>query len=100
MRDWAGNAPCCWRTNRLLVARRTVEEACVPVIKFEYTAKLQLLACAAGEIHVVDPVLAQEAHNWLLHENRVQATFYYHSRKILQQFPGCLACKPEPAIRN
>lgn len=74
----------------LLVACRTVEEACVLAIQFEHTAKLQLLAGAAGEIQAVDPVLAREAHDWLLHENRVRATFYYHARKILQQFPGVL----------
>ncbi len=74
----------------LLVACRTVEEACILAIQFEHAAKLQLLASAAGEIQAVDPVLAQEAHDWLLLENRVQAMFYYHARKILQQFPGCL----------
>lgn len=74
----------------LLVACRTVEEACVLAIQFEHAAKLQLLASASGEIQAVDPVLAQEAHDWLLHEIRVQATFYYHARKVLQQFPGCL----------
>jgi L-fuculose-phosphate aldolase len=74
----------------LLVACGTVEEACILAIQFEYTAKLQLLASSIGEIQLVDPLLAQEAHDWLLHQNRVQATFYYHARKILQQFPGCL----------
>jgi L-fuculose-phosphate aldolase len=74
----------------LLVACHTVEEACVLAIQFEHAAKLQLLASSAGEIQAVDPVLAQEAHDWLLHENRVQATFYYHARKILQRFPECL----------
>lgn len=84
----------------LLVACRTVEEACVLAIQFEHAAKLQLLAAAAGEMQTLDPVLAQEAHNWLLHENRVQATFYYHARKILQQLPGCLVRQLEPTIRN
>ena len=84
----------------LLVACHTVEEACVLALQFEHTAKLQLLAMAAGEIQKLDPVLAQEAHAWLLHENRVQATFHYQARKILQQFPECLVRQPEPAMRN
>lgn len=74
----------------LLVACRTMEEACVLAIQFEHAAKLQLLASASGEIQAIEPVLAQEAHDWLLLENRVQAMFYYHARKILQLFPECL----------
>jgi L-fuculose-phosphate aldolase len=84
----------------LLVACHTVEEACVLAIQFEYAAKLQLLASAAGEIQAVDPTLAREAHDWLLHENRVQATFYYHARRILQQFPGCLVRQLVPEMPN
>lgn len=84
----------------LLVACRTVEEACVLAIQFEHAARLQLLAMATGEIQALDPVLAQEAHDWLLQENRVQATFHYHARKILQQFPGCLVRQPDSPMRN
>ena len=74
----------------LLVACRSVEEACVVAIQCERAATLQLLASPAGEIKKIDPILGQEAHDWLLEEKRVQATFYYFARKILQQFPDCL----------
>ncbi len=74
----------------LLVACRSVEEACVVALQCERAARLQLLATAVGEIQRIDPQLGREAHDWLLEESRLQATFYYHVRKILQQFPGCL----------
>ena len=79
----------------LLVACRSVEEACVVAIQFERAATLQLLAAASGEIQKIDPVLGREAHDWLLQEKRVQATFYYYARKILQQYPGCMVPQPE-----
>lgn len=84
----------------LLVACRSVEEAGVLAIQFEHAAKLQLLATAAGAIQPIDPTLAREAHDWLLDENRVKATFFYHARKILQQFPGCLVRQFDPDMRN
>lgn len=74
----------------LLVASRSVEEACIVALQAERAARLQLLAAAAGEIREIDPQLGQEAHDWLLEESRVQATFHYHARRILQQHPGCL----------
>lgn len=74
----------------LLVACRSVEEACVVAIQCERAAILQLLASPVGEIMKIDPTLGREAHDWLLEEKRIQATFYYFARKILQQFPNCL----------
>ena len=74
----------------LLVACHSVEEACIIAIQCERAATLQLLATAAGEIQKIEPTLGREAHDWLLLEKRVQATFYYYARKILKQFPGCL----------
>ncbi len=74
----------------LVVACQSIEESCVLAIQFEHAARLQLLAAAAGEIQTIDPALAREAHDWLLNENRVQATFYYHARIILRQFEGCI----------
>lgn len=76
----------------LLVACRSVEEACIVAIQCERAAALQLLATASGEIKKIDPLLGQEAHDWLLQEKRVQATFYYYARKILRQNPDCLVC--------
>lgn len=74
----------------LLVVSSSVEEACVLALQFEHTARLQLLAMSSGHISELIPALAMEAHDWLLNENRIQATFYYHARKILAQYPACL----------
>ena len=79
----------------LLVACRSVEEACVVAIQFERAATLQLLAAAAGFIQKIDPMLGAEAHEWLLQDKRVQATFYFHARKVLQQHPHCLVALTE-----
>ena len=75
----------------LLVACRSVEEACIVAIQFERAATLQLLASSAGQIEKINPALGREAHDWLLQEKRVQATFYYFARKILKQVPDCLS---------
>lgn len=74
----------------LLVACRSVEEACVVAIQCERAAKMQLLASSAGRIQNIDPALGREAHDWLLQDKRSQATFYYFARNILQESPGCL----------
>lgn len=74
----------------LLVACRSVEEACVVAIQCERAAKMQLLASSAGRIQNIDPALGREAHDWLLQEKRSQATFYYFARNILQESPDCL----------
>ena len=74
----------------LLVACDSIEEACIVAIQCERAATLQLLAAASGEIRKIDPLLGREAHDWLLQEKRVQATFYHYARKILKQSPDCL----------
>lgn len=74
----------------LLVACRSVEEACLVALAAERAARLQLLASAAGEIREFDPALASEAHDWLLNGDRVGATFDYLARKIIRDTPDCL----------
>ncbi len=74
----------------LLVACRNVQEACVVALQSERAARLQLLAMGAGECEQIDPRLGKEAHDWLLQDNRVQATFYYYARKALRQSPSLL----------
>lgn len=69
----------------LVVAARSVEEACVVAVQMERTARLQLLAQAAGEIREVDPALAREAHDWILQPARSAATFAYLSRQLLRR---------------
>ncbi len=75
----------------LVVACRSVEEACIVAIQCERAAKMQLLASPAGKIQKIDPTLGREAHDWILQDKRSQATFYYFARRILQQSPDCLA---------
>ncbi|MFM0069338.1 aldolase [Paraburkholderia aspalathi] len=68
----------------LVVAARSVEEACVLALQIERTARLQLLAQAAGEIRDLDEALAREAHDWLLHPKKSVATFQYYARRVLR----------------
>lgn len=74
----------------LVVACRSMEEACVVAIQCERAARLQLLASAAGDIQAIAPELAREAHDWILQERRSQATFSYYARRVLRQSSDCL----------
>lgn len=74
----------------MLVTGRTVEEACALAVQFERAAAMQLLAMSAGSMQKITHELGLEAREWLLQEKRVQATFYYYARQILQRFPNCL----------
>jgi L-fuculose-phosphate aldolase len=69
----------------LLTAADRPEEACVLAIIFEKTAKLQLMAMAAGEIRPVDPDVARQAHDWELKKKVVDADFQYYARRALQR---------------
>jgi len=68
----------------LIVACRSVEEACTVAVLFERAAQLQLLAESAGTIRDLPPELAREAHGWILQEKRSQAAFYYYARQVLR----------------
>ena len=74
----------------LLVAARTVEEACVLSIAVERAAKMQLLAMAAGQIRPIDPVLGREARDWINRPKRNAATFAYYTRRALPHHSDCL----------
>ncbi|MTJ79635.1 MAG: aldolase [Telmatospirillum sp.] len=78
----------------LLVAARSVEEACVIAVQFEKAARMQLLAEADGEIRPIPPDLGAEAHDWLLHEQKVAATFHYYARRALRDHPDLAATLP------
>jgi L-fuculose-phosphate aldolase len=69
----------------LVVAAHSIEEACVIAIQIERTARMQLLAEAAGDVEAIDPVLAKEAHDWILQPARSRATFAYFARRALRQ---------------
>jgi len=72
----------------LVVAARSVEEACVVAVQLERAAKLQLLAESAGEIRDIDPDLAREAHDWILQPARTNATFAYFVRELMRLHPN------------
>jgi len=67
----------------LVVACKSVEEACAVAAQCERAARLQLLAESAGEIVELDPDLAREAHDWILQDKRSKATFFYFARRVL-----------------
>ena len=69
----------------LVVAGRTVQEACVMAVQMERTARLQIMALSAGTIHEIDPAHAREAHDWILQPARSDAGFSYLARQILKQ---------------
>lgn len=76
----------------LVVAARSVEEACAIAVQMERTAALQLLAESAGQIQDIDPTLGREAHDWILQPKRSAATFAYFVREFLRKVPGDEAC--------
>jgi L-fuculose-phosphate aldolase len=64
-----------------LTAGNSVEEATYLSVYLERAARLQVRAQAFGPLTPVDPVLAKEAHDYLLKRSIVQATFNYWSRQ-------------------
>ena len=74
----------------LLVACSSIEEACLIALAFERAARMQLLASAAGRIQPIEPVLAREAHDWILRVSRSASAFAYYARRTLKQYPDCL----------
>jgi L-fuculose-phosphate aldolase len=74
----------------LLIAARTVEEACVLSIAVERAAKMQLIAMAAGQIRPINPALGREARDWINRPKRNAATFAYYARRSLAQNADCL----------
>lgn len=74
----------------MLVAGKTIEEACVLALLFERAARLQLLAMGAGDIKPIPPALANEAHDWISTEKRNTVTFNYFARRALRQHADCL----------
>lgn len=65
----------------LVVACTSVEEACVVAIQCERAARMQLLALQAWPIRDLEPALAREAHDWILHPRRIEAAFHYFARR-------------------
>jgi L-fuculose-phosphate aldolase len=72
----------------LLVAGRTVEEACVIALAFERAAKMQLAAMAAGAIQPINPALATEARDWINTPKRNSVAFAYYARRTIKAHGG------------
>jgi len=75
----------------MLVAGSTIEEACLLSLQFERTARMQLLAMAAGEIKPIPEHLGREAHDWILRPRRSEIGFEYYARRVLKQHPDTLS---------
>ena len=65
-----------------LAAGESVEQACFLAVFFERSARLQLLAQAAGTIGEIDRALALHARSFLLKPSIVGATFDYWARRL------------------
>lgn len=74
----------------LLVACSSIEEACLLALAFERTARMQLLAAAAGNIRPIRPELGREAHDWILQAQRSASAFAYYARRSLKHHTDCL----------
>lgn len=74
----------------LLIAGRSIEEACVLAMLFERAAKMQLLAMGAGEIRPIPDALGKEAHDWISTPKRHGAAFSYYARRALRAHGDCL----------
>lgn len=70
----------------LLIAAKSIEEACLFAIAFERAAKMQLLAMAAGEVQPIDPELGREAREWVRKPRRISAGFTYYARRAGRSF--------------
>ncbi|RMV68003.1 s II aldolase/adducin domain-containing protein [Pseudomonas caricapapayae] len=75
----------------MLIAGRSVEEACVLALLFERAAKMQLIAMAAGEIRPIPEALGSEAHDWISTPKRHTVTFGYYARRALRTHGDCLS---------
>ncbi|MEK9673533.1 MAG: aldolase [Rhodospirillaceae bacterium] len=73
-----------------LAASATVEEAAMRSIFIEYAAQLQLMAQAAGKIQPIDPKRGQQAHDYRLKPQPLNASFHYYARKVLRNEAACL----------
>lgn len=70
-----------------LTAGNSVQESTYLSVYLERAARLQVRAQAFGPLTPVDGVLAKEAHDYLLKESIVNATFDYWARQT-HRYPG------------
>jgi acetyl esterase len=75
----------------LIVTGKTLEQAVYLAVLFEQAAQLQLLAQSVGSIRPMAPDRAREAHDFLLKDGIVNATFESWARKVARKYPDTLA---------
>ena len=74
----------------MIVAGRSVEEACVLAVQFERAAQVQLMALGAGGIAAIPPALGLEAREWLRQGKRYGVLFDYYVRRLQRSARGPL----------
>jgi L-fuculose-phosphate aldolase len=75
----------------LLTTGKTLEEAVYLAVLLEHAAQLQLLARSVGKIRPVQAHLAREAHDFLLKDAMIGATFHCWARRTVRQHPDALS---------
>jgi L-fuculose-phosphate aldolase len=78
----------------LLTTGGTLEQAVYRAVLLEQAAQVQLLAQSIGAIRTLAPELAREAHDFLLKDSVVNATFAYWARQIVRKHPETLSAAP------
>jgi L-fuculose-phosphate aldolase len=75
----------------LLTTGKTLEEAVYLAVLLEQAAQLHVLARSAGNIiRAVQPELARQAHDFLLKDSIVGATFNVWARRTARKYPDAL----------
>jgi L-fuculose-phosphate aldolase len=75
----------------MLTTGKTIEEAVYLAVLLEQAARLQLLARAVGDIRTVPQHLAREAHDYMLKQSIVNATFDSWARRVARKYPEALS---------
>jgi L-fuculose-phosphate aldolase len=74
----------------LLTTGKTLEEAVYLAVLLEQAAQLHVLARSVGDIRAVHPDLARQAHDFLLKDSIVGATFNVWARRTARKYPDAL----------
>jgi L-fuculose-phosphate aldolase len=75
----------------LLTTGKTLEQAVYLAVLLEQAAQLQVLAHSIGTIRPVSSELAREAHDFLLKDSVVNATFECWARAAARKYPDALS---------
>jgi len=75
----------------MLTTGKTVEHALYLAVLLEQAAQLHMLARSVGTIRPVTADFARQAHDFLIKDSVVNATFDYWARRIGRKYPETLA---------